>query len=915
MSEPSPPPAVPDPPATVRVRCPRCGKAHWITAADLGRPALCSACGLRFDAALPPPTPPVLADRPPVAKASPAPVPTVRSAAGCLVALAVVFALAVVVAVATAAWVFSSRLAAPAPPVSTATPAPSPVPVVRPVATRPTVTPVVVPIVVPPTRPATAPAVPTPAATRPTLPGLSPVRPPAPPPDLDARIGGAINRGVGFLLARFQDGRLPESAAGEGPTAGADALAVYALLQSATAVDRPDLAVDTPRVRRMLDQLGAMPMAHSYTTYDRSLRAAALAVYARAVDRRTLRADAVFLESQSRDGGYTYDPVPPATPSPIRSRPGLMPGGNWDNSNSQYGALGVWSAEDAGTEVSSRYWERVRQHWLASQLPTGLWGYTAGERDGRLTMTVAGLTTLLVAEDQLGAAAAADPTGRSPFTPAVARGLAWLEADDHAVTLPDDWPTYALYGIERAGLASGFKTFGRHDWYRELAARQLLLQQADGSWAGSGDPVVDTAFTLLFLARGRHPVLMDKLRFDGAWASRPNDLAHLTTFASRSLERPFNWQVVSVADDWTTWTDAPVLYLASHGPVPLTDAEVDGLRHYAENGGLIFTASDADTPAFDRFVADLAARLFPRYPLHDLPATDPVYSSLFPLDRATPLPPLRGVSNGSRLLMVHSPADVPRAWQLRETVTHPVPFQVGLNVFIDAAGRSDFRNRLRAGYVPPPHVTPVATTGLARVRYDGDWLPEPAAAERFARLFLADTSIAVTVTDVDAARLDAAATPVALLSGTGPVRLSAAGLRGLHAYVAAGGVLLADACGGSAAFRRSMRSDVLPHAFPEAAAVDLPADHPILAGTGAGMAPVDLRLRPFAATLDGVKRLPVASVPLGRGLVLFSRADVTTALLGTPAWGVDGYDPSAAYGLVRNALLWAVERPRGAGPV
>src|SRR5207248_9836751 len=120
----------------------------------------------------------------------------------------------------------------------------------------------------------------------------------------------------------------------------------------------------------------------------------------------------------------------------------------------------------------------------------------------------------------------------------------------------------------------------------------LLGQRPDGSWYtidGRLNPVVDTSFTLLFLSRGRHPIFMNKLRFDGPWANRPRDVSNLARYAAHSPERQLNWQVVSPASDWTDWTDAPILFLASHEVPTLAAEDYDKLRAFAENGGLIFT--------------------------------------------------------------------------------------------------------------------------------------------------------------------------------------------------------------------------------------------------------------------------------------------------------------------------------------
>src|SRR4051812_11604867 len=44
---------------------------------------------------------------------------------------------------------------------------------------------------------------------------------------------------------------------------------------------------------------------------------------------------------------------------------------NADPSSSQYGALGLWAASQAGFEVPDAYWEQVDKQWRKSQEPAG----------------------------------------------------------------------------------------------------------------------------------------------------------------------------------------------------------------------------------------------------------------------------------------------------------------------------------------------------------------------------------------------------------------------------------------------------------------------------------------------------------------------------------------------------------------
>ncbi len=268
------------------------------------------------------------------------------------------------------------------------------------------------------------------------------------------------------------------------------------------------------------------------------------------------------------------------------------------------------------------------------------------------------------------------------------------------------------------------------------------------------------------------------------------------------------------------------------------------------------------------------------------------------------------MGNGSRLLLVHAPDDLNRAWQVNDAKGQPTPFDVGLNVFAYAAGKSNWRNKLDPAYVPDPAgVRPVVAATAARIEYDGNWNPEPAALPRFARLVLPETGVKVAVADVSATALDAAKMPVAFLTGTATVHLGDADESALRAYVAAGGVLVVDAAGGSADFNQSVHADVLPRAFPHDPPQPLPPDDPVHAGTGEGMTPLTDRLRPGAAERTGMTTAPLQLITFGRGRVLVSAVDLTTGLLGTATWPVVGYVPDDAYAVARNALLFALERP------
>ena len=240
-------------------------------------------------------------------------------------------------------------------------------------------------------------------------------------------------------------------------------------------------------------------------------------------------------------------------------------------------------------------------------------------------MTVAGIAALSVTRDYLDLAGEIGGAERTSAAEALDKAIDWLDTGDNSVIVAGQSYGYSLYGLERAALASGILYPGKHDIYRELVTQVIPRQHPNGSF-GDADPrnaLIETSFHLLFLARGRNPVMMNKLRYAGGlWDLHPRDLANLTRYASEAMERPVNWQVVSL--------NQPVEHVAGRAD-PLhrrhasrrtfAPADYEKLRQYVNNGGMIFTHADDGSAEFNTFAVDLARKLFPNYEMADVPPT------------------------------------------------------------------------------------------------------------------------------------------------------------------------------------------------------------------------------------------------------------------------------------------------------
>ena len=221
-------------------------------------------------------------------------------------------------------------------------------------------------------------------------------------------------------------------------------------------------------------------------------------------------------------------------------------GGGGDNSNTQFGLIGLWVAARHGVPADDAF-ILLEAHFLTTQSAADAgWGYSGGGALSTTAMTCAGLLGLAIGTSRNQPAEAAPapapaggdddpfnrvkkpkepsgvkPVGVNPLAPGISAAMRKAAIDNalksvggvvraasggqmplnQFVGFGDEY--YTLWSIERVGMAYGLDTIGDIDWHQWGAGHLLPIQTEDGSWpAGShGGAGVATSFAVLFLSK------------------------------------------------------------------------------------------------------------------------------------------------------------------------------------------------------------------------------------------------------------------------------------------------------------------------------------------------------------------------------------------------------------------------------
>jgi hypothetical protein len=752
----------------------------------------------------------------------------------------------------------------------------------------------------------------------------------------------SINQGVTYLINSQdkQDGSWDEYVPTTAHHGGTTAMAVLALLNAGVPRDDPVIKKGLDYLRKFTDS----------STYVRSLQTMAYveAGYAEDLGRIKYNVDQLLDSAIYKDGnlrGWTY-----------RGSKGSP-----DNSNTQYALLTLWVAKQSGMDIDKKFWEQVRDFYVRTQDQNdGGWGYAndgdpgAFGRGPTLTMTTAAVCGLLMAQMEVNASKKdQDPVA----TCGIYEDDVPLKKGQYYIgkLFRPDLPSriyYNLYGIERLGRLSGMRFLGQYDWYREGCAYLVKNQNKDGYWDGSATydhmKVVSTSFALLFLSKGRTPVLISKVAHgnlprqtnDQDWTRRRNDLRHLVDFASKQVFKklPLAWQnfdmmraalltETQMNEITSELLQSPIVYLTGHGNPNdrLKESEKAILKKYVENGGFILAVACCGAPAFDKGFHDLCQELFGKEP-EPLDVDHAVWNMRFEVPPGTFK--LKGLQLGCKTVVIYSPENLCGYWELNRNDDKgdgEKAFRLGANIIAYATGLE----------APKPRLTKVAVAVKAKDEQEGNlrgyfkiaqllgsqdntdkakWTPAPEAMSQLAQNLREQVGLDVLLKPaflpIDHKNLKSY--KFLYMHGRHDFKFTAEQLSQLRPNLQNGGLLLADACCGKPAFDKAFRqfiSDLFPQETgKEALRLEpIPFDDELFSKevNGEALTEANIQLRAERGKAAKASKPLLEGVKINnRWVVIYSKYDIGCALERHQSADCAGYSYDSAVRLARAAVLY-----------
>ena len=741
------------------------------------------------------------------------------------------------------------------------------------------------------------------------------------------QVRNAIDGGIKYLLSEQNPNNGSWAGMAQYP-GGVTGLCTLALLNSG-------VPPNDPHIQKALTNLRKLKLSKTYSI---ALQTMALCAAEPRRDMVLIQKNVQwFEETQRKDGDWSY------------------PGKFGDNSNSQFAILALHEAERVGAKVSPKTWQIAADYWKGSQNPDGSWGYKAQGADGLGSMTCAGIGAMVISTGHASQPNAEINNGLvqccrpQEDDDALERALTWLGRNFSVRRNPgfrghgQVWHYYYLYGLERVGRLTARRLIGEHDWYREGA--EFLVHQQDQfshHWTGGGfaeeNPNIATALALLFLSKGRRPVLVGKLTHGPGddWNNHSSDVANLTARTEKLWDIDLTWQIIdpqhASVDDLL---QIPVLF-ASGSKSPDLAGQEKKIRDYLDRGGFLFAeACCVNGNRFEKGFRAFLDRVFPEKE-YQLRRAGPEHPLWRVEELVRPESPYAGrlwtVEYGCRTCVVFSEIDLSCYWELYgqgrprglpETVQARLDDAnaVGVNVLAYATNREP--KGKEAAFVDTSKLVELNAAGsrgtiqIAKLQHGGGCNDAPgalvnllrAAAQGDLQLRISTNEFPIRADDKNLYRFH-----LAFMHGRHDFRLTPAERESLRTYLENGGTLFADSICASPEFANAFRREIAA-TLPDTNLQRIPAADPLFSDAAGKYdvsqvnrrdpveqqndQPLRARVRKVEPELEGIALD-------GRWAVIFSPYDISCALEQHESLECRGYTQEDAARIGLNVLMYSL---------
>ena len=746
------------------------------------------------------------------------------------------------------------------------------------------------------------------------------------------KVRKAIKRGVDNLKkSQNADGSWSGVSGYQG---GSTALITLAMLNAG---EKPN----SPQIQKSLELILAIPRSK---TYEVSLRVLALS----AADpsgkkfRATIQNDIEWLlKGQTESGGWNYGDA-----------------GGPDGSNAQFALLALSEASKYNIQISESHWQKAKAYWfeLYSNRSGGFGYQVGGNVSG--SMTCAGIASLIIIRENLFNLAAAANGDKAiccggpedDIQPKLDQAFKWLA--DH-FTIKGN-PTgrdsqsrqrfYYLYALERAGRFSGRRFLGPHDWYRVGAADLVRTQRASGAWAsgsqarasfGEGKETITTAFSLLFLSKGKRPVVIGKYDHGVAdWDQHPRGVHYLTRSIEKDWNTKLNWQTVRAKGATTSdLFESPVLFMSGRDAIGLTAEEKKTLKDYIENGGFLFAEACqgdgcGDNVPFDKAFRELMIELFPDSNLQPLAPDHAIWTAQYKLGPSRTWP-LLGLQACCRTSVVYCPANLSCYWSLNRPgvqqagnanprLLQRIDYckQAGTNVVAYATGRQ-LQDKPLSDVIDKRAVSVLSDRALVlpKLAHNGGADDAPNAWGKILKELSSAEGLEVKTEKkmIPADEKSLADHPFIFIHGRNKISFNEQERTAIRKYLELGGFMFVDSICASKEFADTFRSE-MAEIIGKDILKPIPADHEIWADKddryGAPLTNLKLRKKKPDGGFADPDSIPA---PLmdgitfdGRLVVVFSPYDLSCAMENKSVSDCSGYTRQDAARIARKVVLYSL---------